>query len=420
MTEKSVIIVGAGISGLIAARELQQQGISCQIFEATERPGGRVKTDYINGFALDHGFQVLLTAYPETQRYLDYEALRLGSFLPGAVIALDGKRFVFEDPLRRPGSALKSLASPIGSLKDKFRVLAWRQKVRRLYIDEIFAREEMTAREALQHYGFSNSMIQHFWEPFFGGIFLEKALSTSRRMMDFVFKMFTEGLATLPAGGIGQIPAQLLEELAPGSVSFEQPVISVFENSLQTEDGQRHEADAILMATEATALVADYMPGIKTTHHTVKCIYFVADRSPLTRPLLMLHGHRGAINNLAVLSDVADGYAPPHKALISVTVTQPERFSGERAILEQVRKELRSMVGRVTQKWEYLESFYIRYALPRQRSVRHTLPAEGYQLSRSLFVCGDHLLNGSLNAAMTSGRMASQKVAETLTIGTFQ
>lgn len=420
MSRKSVIIVGAGVSGLVAALELHQQGFDCQILERSSRPGGRVKTDFMDGYALDHGFQVLLTAYPECKRYLDYESLRLGAFRPGALVASEGRFYLFEDPFRAAAGALKTALNPLGSVRDKWNVLQWRRRVGSRSLTEIFRQPEKSARQALQDYGFSERFIERFCEPFFGGIFLERKLSTSRRMLDFVFKMFSEGLAALPEGGMEQIPRQLAARLPAGTIQYQQSVVQVTDNSVLTEDGELHEADAVLLATEATSLAAQYVTAPHTRYHSVKCFYYAASQSPLSKPLLVLNGHRGAINNLAVLSDAAAGYAPPNQSLISVTVTEPGRFPGERAIREQVQKELHQLMGPVTRKWEHLETYHISYALPEQTSVRLDAPEDAYRLSRSLFVCGDHLLHGSLNAAMRSGRMAAEKIMESIMVGTFQ
>ena len=62
--EWDVIVIGAGLAGLTAARYLQSAGIPTLVIESSERPGGRVKSDLIDGFTLDHGFQVFNPQYP--------------------------------------------------------------------------------------------------------------------------------------------------------------------------------------------------------------------------------------------------------------------------------------------------------------------------------------------------------------------
>lgn len=116
-------IIGAGVSGLIAATVLEQNGFSPIIIEATDGVGGRVKTDIIEGYQLDHGFQVLLTAYPYAQKYLDLESLDLQKFVPGAAIYKNGKQILIGDPLRDVSLLFSTLFSGIGTFSDKLKIL---------------------------------------------------------------------------------------------------------------------------------------------------------------------------------------------------------------------------------------------------------------------------------------------------------
>ena len=86
MNSPDVVIVGAGLAGLCCARRLAQCGVSFQVVEASDGVGGRVRTDIVEGFRLDRGFQLYLPSYPEGTRVLDYDALDLKHFTPGARI----------------------------------------------------------------------------------------------------------------------------------------------------------------------------------------------------------------------------------------------------------------------------------------------------------------------------------------------
>ena len=133
------IIVGGGITGLSAALELTKKGMNFKLIEASDRVGGRVKTDVIDGYRLDHGFQVLLTAYPEARRILNYAALDLKSFSPGALLLYpDGSKDTLGDPLRDIGSLFPTLMSNAGSLGDKFKTWKLRNRLNRKTIDSIF------------------------------------------------------------------------------------------------------------------------------------------------------------------------------------------------------------------------------------------------------------------------------------------
>ena len=193
-------IVGAGVSGLVASKVLEDYGYESMIIEATDRVGGRVKTDVIDGYQLDHGFQVLLTAYPSAQKYLNFEALELQHFIPGATIFSNGKQKTIGDPLRNIFLLFPTLFSGIGTLSDKVKILKLNRLLKNTTLDKIFDKSEKTTLQYLIDFGFSEEIISKFFKPFFSGIFLEPELETSSRMFEFVYKMFGEGYATLPKG----------------------------------------------------------------------------------------------------------------------------------------------------------------------------------------------------------------------------
>ena len=197
--DHQVIIVGGGIAGLTAALNLQKQGIDYLLLEANAEVGGRVKTRSVDGFLFDRGFQVLLTAYPEANRILDYNTLNLSTFDPGALLLLDsGKTSVFGDPLRDLTTLWSTLVSKGASFSDKIGVYRLSSRLRNTSIDSIFGKSESTTLQYLKNLGFTNTIVEAFFRPFFGGIFLENELTTSSRMFEFVFKMFSEGSAALP------------------------------------------------------------------------------------------------------------------------------------------------------------------------------------------------------------------------------
>jgi len=202
-------IIGAGISGLISATVLEQNGFSPVIIEATDSIGGRVKTDIVDGYQLDHVFQVLLTAYPAALKYLNFESLELQRFMPGATIYKDGKQTTIGDPLRDVSLLFSTLFSGIGSFSDKIKILKLNRRLKKKTVSNIFADKEQSTFSYLVDLGFSLKMIEDFFTPFFSGIFLENKLETSSRMFEFVYKMFGEGYASLPKAGIGAIPKQL-------------------------------------------------------------------------------------------------------------------------------------------------------------------------------------------------------------------
>src|SRR5260370_11960286 len=325
-----VLIVGAGLAGLCCARELQAKGVSFQILEASDGIGGRVRTDEVDGFLLDRGFQVLFTAYPEAKLCLDYSRLDLNPFFPGILSWYAGRMNKLLDPWRMPGAWKEAVQSAFGTLADKLRIARLRSRLRRTSIEEIFRRPERSTKEALASEGFSNEMIHHFFRPFLGGILLDGELKSSSRMSEFVLKMMSEGDASLPAGGMGAIPTQLSEKFPAATVRLNTRVEALHENELNLAGGETLRARATVIAAEGPS-AAHLVGEVEPASRSVTCFYFAADESPVAEPILLLNGDgAGPINNFAVVSLVAPTYAPAGKHLVSVSVFGIQQLTSAR------------------------------------------------------------------------------------------
>ena len=408
----SVIIIGGGLAGLTAANYLEKAGVDYQLLEATERVGGRVKTDEIDGFLLDRGFQVLLTAYPEAQQLLNYKALELRTFAPGAALLLaDGSIDIIGDPMRDLSTLVPTLRAKAGSLADKFRILNLRRQVKQKSVDTLFEQEEHPTYVALQNeYGFSEKMIERFFQPFFSGIFLEKELDTSRRMFDFVFKMFAKGMAAVPNNGMEAIPRQLANNLPAERIHVNTPVAKIEGNTVITQSGDKMKADKIILATEATSLVKEYHPTTNQEYVSTWHLHFTSTTPPIAEPLIGLNTTKDRlVNNICTISRVASGYAPAGQELISISVVGDPNIAPEK-MADRVRKEMRHWFGSQVDSWGHLYTHFVRYALPRQQKVQHGISTEKLQISDHIYLCGDHLLNGSIDGAMKSGRLVAEAV----------
>jgi len=412
ISDPDVVIVGGGLAGMACARHLHQHGISFQLIEASDGLGGRVRTDHVAGFLLDRGFQVLQTAYPEAKKVLDYAKLDLRSFFPGAVIRIDNNSCRVADPLRKPLEAFESLFSPIGTMGDKIRLLALRQRLHRQSIDTILQREERTTLDALQREGFSPTIVSTFFRPFLRGVFLEKGLKTSSRMFEFVIKMFADGHAALPANGMGAIPDQLASALPAESIRLNTRVISVSPGSAALEYGEQLKARAVVVATEgpeACRLIPQLEPVISCS---TTCIYFVADYNPLGSPILALNGDgSGIINNLCVPSAVAPSYAPAGSSLISVSILGIPDEDDKKLEL-RVRSQLKSWFGQKVDTWRSFRTYRIHHALPSQTFPALAQPARPVKMQPGLYVCGDHRDTASIHGALLSGRRTAETLLE--------
>ncbi len=408
-----VVIVGAGLAGLCCARELVQRGVGCVLLEASDGVGGRMRTDLVDGFRLDRGFQVFLTSYPEAQRILDFNKLQLRPFLPGALVRYHGRFHELTDPWRRPFAAIRSVWSPIGSLADKLRIASLRHQSLRGTSEERFQDPEITSLELLQRCGFSESMIDRFLKPFFGGIFLDPRLQTSSRMLHFVFRMLSTGVGCLPAEGMEAIPRQLASSLPPGCIRTFAKVAQVRPGMVRLTNGEEINAKAVVVATEGPAAAALLGGAIPTSGQGVTCLYFSAQRPPIVKPILVLNGDsRGPINNLCVPTSAAVSYGPPDRSLISVTTLQiandPEKLRAE------VVEQLGEWFGATVADWNHLKTYSIDYALPSQLPPALSIPQRPVEWQPGIYLCGDHRDNASIQGAMISGRRAAEAVMEGL------
>lgn len=411
--KQDIIIVGAGLAGLAAAVHLHRQGRKVLLLEASDRPGGRLKTDVHEGFLLDRGFQVLLTAYPESKALLDYKALRLKKMLPGATVLYEKGQFEIADPMRRPSAAWTTLIAPVGTIKDKLNTLWLKNHLQNLTIDQIFSQPENTTATQLKEYGFSEKMIERFYRPFMSGIFLENQLTTSRRMFDFVMKMFSDGDVAVPELGMEEIPKQLVALLPQHSIKCNTEVVSLDQNKITTADGSVYEANQILLATNANQFLSKIVPETKTTAHQVTCVYFETHLPPTQKAVVILNAAQNKkwVNNLTVMSAVSAAYAPKGKALISVSYNGIPDID-DATLAENMKEEISHWYGADAASWKMLKAYRISYALPTQENVSYNKDLDTFKISDSLFICGDHLLNGSINAALQSGRLAAEAMQQ--------
>ncbi len=404
-----VLIVGAGLAGLCCARELQAKGLSFQIVEASDGIGGRVRTDEVDGFLLDRGFQGLLTAYPEAQRVLDYSRLGLKAFTAGAFSWYAGRMNLLADPWRTPGIWWEVLQSDFGTLGDKLRIARLRGRLARTSIEEIFRRPEQSTKDALQAAGFSKEMIHRFFRPFLGGILLDGELKSSSRMFEFVFKMLSEGDTALPAGGMGAIPAQLAEKFSLDAIRLNAHVDALHENELTLAGGETLRAKAIVVAAEGPA-AANLIGEVEPASRSVTCFYYAAEEAPVAQPMLLLNGDgAGPVNNFVVLSQVAPTYAPAGKHLISVTVLGTQQLT-EAQLGGFIIAQMKNWFGNVARSWQFLRGYKITHAQPQQYPGALEPAERPVRIRPGVYVCGDHRDNASIHGAMVSGRRAAEAV----------
>jgi len=401
-----IYIVGAGVSGLVAAQVLENQGYQPVILEASDRAGGRVKTDIKKGFQLDHGFQVLLSSYPAAQKYLDFKALKLQELKPGAVIFNNGKQQIIGDPLRDISTLFSTLFSGIGTLSDKFKIFQLNLKLKNKSIEAIFSSDEISTKAYLQEFGFSSQIIAQFFTPFFTGIFLENELTTSSRMFEFVFKMFGEGLAVIPKGGMEEISKLLVVNLSNTTFQYNTKVTSVSDEEIILHTGDKLASTATIIATDASKLVKN-APSKNLSWKSCQTLYFTANKRVIEKSMIgLIYNENSLVNNIFYHTSIAT-HSNNTKELLSVTVVKEHQLSEEQ-LIATVTKQLQEecTIDHLT----FLAVYHIKKALPDLKDIKYEVSPSETQLSSGIFLAGDVQLNGSLNAAMIAGENAALQV----------
>ena len=405
MSDEPVVVVGAGLAGLSCATTLHDAGIPVRVVEASDGVGGRVRSDRIDGFTLDRGFQVALLAYPEMHRQLDMAALDFQAFDPGALVWRGGKGSAVVDPFRRPRGALSTVLAPIGSLFDKARIGLLRHRVRRGHPATLLRSDDGSTAHALRAAGFSDTIIRRFFRPLVGGIQLDPDLADSRRMFDIIFRMLADGDSAVPAAGMQAIPDQLAGRLPAGTLSLDAPVDGVRADGVRLADGTPVAASAVVVATEGPA--AGRLLGLpgKVGSKAAGCVFFAADEPPTDSKLVVLDGTgEGPVLNVAVMSNVAPSYAPAGRHLVAAAL--PGIAEGD--LDRMARTQLRGWWGARVDGWDTLATYRIPHGQPTQRPPFS--PKRDVDLGDGRFVCGDHRDTASIQGAMYSGRRCAEAV----------
>lgn len=411
----AVVIVGAGLSGLAAARHLTNYGVEALVLEGSDAVGGRVRTDVVDGFRLDRGFQLYNPAYPEGARVLDHRALDLKPFVAGARIVVDrgGRRRVerVADPRRKPSWAVPSLRAHIGSPLSTARFGAYAVSCAVRSVPSLHREPDVTSEEALRRAGADGTLIETVLRPFLSGVFLDAELSTSRRFLDVVLKSFVRGTPAVPALGMQRIPEQLAAGL---DIRLGHRVAAVSARGVEVVGGDAQPAEAVIVATDPTA-AADLVAGVRApAARSVTTWYYRPDCAPQEladgEAVLTLDGDcRGPLVNTVVLSHAAPDYAPLGSALVAASALGA---ADNPARDDSVREHLAWLYGVPTRNWELIAGYPIPYALPAmpvpfelQRPVR---------TEQGVYVAGDHRDTSSIQGALVSGRRAAQAVLKDL------
>ena len=417
------LVVGAGLAGLSCAVRLEAAGASVRLLEREDAPGGRIRTDVVDGFRLDRGFQILLTGYPALEETIDLKALRLKTFSSGALVRHKGKYHHFADPFRGSMAAAIGLAfDGIVPLKDKLLIAKLRGHVKKGTVADLFMRAETTTREHLAAFGFSARMIERFFEPFFAGVFLERELVTSSRFFEFLFRMFAFSDAAVPENGMEMIPRQLAVRLQTDTLQLKTEVKQIRRERsgfiADLQNGHTVTARTIVLALPEpqarellNGLSGRAKLGRDVQWNRTTTFYYSSHRTPIADPILILNGEgsgAGPVNNAVVMSQVSSAYAPPGAHLVAASVVgqAPEAQSTMEKLESEVREHLMNWFGVDVARWEVIGGYPITRALPLCRTAMWEQSA--VRFADGVFVCGDYRELPSIQGALSSGKRAAE------------
>ena len=434
-------VVGGGLAGLVAATRLAEAGADVTLYERRPDIGGRVRTETVDGFTLDRGFQVLFSSYPAVERELGtdgLDVLDLRTFAPGATICRPGSRSTLGDPLRDPLSALPSLLNDEVSFSDKFRTLALRYDLANRDEVDFFAGPDAPIREYLRDWGFADDYVTNFVEPFYGGITLDRTLSTSKHVFEYTFRAMGRGSIGVPAEGMAALPAALADRAreagveirtgeavesvriaGQGRIPFRTGSADADGATVELADGSTRETDAVVVATsppEARRLTGVESVPTEGVPNVTGWYALPPGEAFETGGRILLNAASESPNAVVPMSEVAPEYAPDDRALLAAT------FLGEDALdrdAEDLREDVRDALAawfpdRDFEGLETLDVHRIRFAqFAQPPGVQDDLP-DPDDPEGPVVLAGDYTEWSSIQGALESGRKAAAAAGEYL------
>lgn len=411
--DADAIVIGAGLAGLRAAVRLEEAGHTVRVLDASDGIGGRVRTDIIDGYRCDRGFQILNPAYPAVKRWVDLPGLDLQRFGVGAVLSDEGRFTMLAHPFRHPRHLVETVrnvapSDVIGLVRFAAPTLVRPGAALRPGTDSPLG-------EALDKAKLTGSLRSTMLDTFLAGVLADSSSTASANYVRLLLRWFALGAPGVPSEGMHALPAQLATSLtaAPQTHTRVRAVHEAGDHVRVSTDGDELRARAVVVAVgpedvaSLTPLDAPLTRGLTTW-------WFSAPEPPRRGPFLILDGSgtppAGPVWNTAVLSEVAPSYAPAGRSLIQATtlLDRPDGLASEAEVLAHLAR----IYGVSTAHWELVTHHVVPHTLPAQLPPLTDRRPE--QISPRIVVAGDHRGTGSIHGALVSGHRAAVVVEQLL------
>ncbi|CAN2204699.1 DadA Glycine/D-amino acid oxidases (deaminating) [Candidatus Nanopelagicaceae bacterium] len=381
-----VLVIGAGLAGLKAAIQLEAAGVDVTVIEASDRAGGRVASDVIDGFICDRGFQLINSKYPALQELDVIKEIDFVSAPRVIEVAIGDSRHAIGDPRQAPLTAFNRAT---GSIPEKLALLRF------------IASSPQAGTSIGQALRATRLVYERVLRPFLQGVFLTDPDNVDVLYGHSIIKSFVNGEPGVPRKGVGQLSNALASRIKP--ILFNTRVDRLDGTNVHTSNGS-FTADKILVATDATT--ATQLLGLTEVPRMAGCItwYHSTTNNPSGNGRLTIDGQkRGPVINSVVMSDISTAYAPAGQHLVSTTTDLSATES-------DVRRHLALIWQVSTHDWEFIAKYEIPAALPIQ-SVGRSL-SQSIKISEQHYVAGDHRTVPSQQGALFSGRLAAQLILD--------
>ena len=415
VVDTDVVVVGGGLAGLRCGWRLAEAGRSVLVVEAAQAVGGRERTDEVDGFLLDRGFQVLNPAYPAVRRWVDLDAHELRPFGAGVLVRRERGLTELSHPLRHPAGLLATLRSGLLTPREVAAMIRWAGPVLaapRRVVDG----PDRPLREGLDRVGLAVPLRVEVIEPFLAGVLADDRGETSEAFTKLLVRMFALGVPGVPARGIRALPEQLAAAAvrAGADLRLGEAVVEVRGGAsgavLRLAGGERLAARAAVVAVGPDA-VGGLLGVPPPRTRGLQTWWFEAGERPTASTMIAVDGRRrGPVVNTAVMTNAAPQLAQPGRHLVQATCLLPASADAG-ATEAEVRRQVGEVYGVDTARWPLVHRHDIRHALPAQPPpLRTTSPA---RVSSSVYVCGDHRDTASIQGALVSGhRVAGAVLAD--------